>query len=99
MMGPMLGTGDAIVNSIMNKAETGPSEMGEAGVNQVDRSMCIHQHDKCGEGWGYGDVSACDVGISLVRRSHDFLEDVTLELMSKRRVSHCLVGRDNRDMF
>lgn len=50
MMGPMLGTGDAIVNSIMNKAETGRSEMGEAGVNQVDRSMGIPQHDKCGEG-------------------------------------------------
>lgn len=50
MMGPALGTGDAIVNSIMNKAETNSSEVGEAGVNQVDRSVGIHQRDKCGEG-------------------------------------------------
>lgn len=50
MMGPALGTGDAIVNSIRNEAEADPSEVGEADVNQVDRSVGIHQLDKCGVG-------------------------------------------------
>lgn len=40
----------------MNKAETDPSEVGEAGVNQGDRSMSIRHHEKCCEGGGSSDV-------------------------------------------
>lgn len=50
MMGPARGAGDAIVNPIMNRAATDPLEVGEADVNQVDRSVVIHQCDKSDEG-------------------------------------------------